>query len=95
MEFGIYQGTDFSDLDLFGIGMSQYPGRQNHIAIIFKDRRDDVNLMHVGQHKGPLLEPPSEKYIWFNLGDTFHPIRKQVMLALLWQIADLMVWSGN
>jgi hypothetical protein len=91
MQLHSYKENEFSNVDLFGVALSQYAGGQNHIAILFKPdfNASDVSLLHVGQHKGALLEQPSEKYLWLDFGSDFNPIRKQVILASIMQIAEV------
>lgn len=78
--------NDFSNVDSVGVALSQYAGEQNHIGILFQF--DDVMLLHVGDHKSPLLDKPTDKFVWLDLGRTFHPIRKQVILASIQHIAE-------
>ncbi|HAS6964510.1 TPA: hypothetical protein I7303_10645 [Vibrio parahaemolyticus] len=76
----------FAEVDAVGVALAQYKGEQNHIAILFHSD-EGVMLLHVGDHKQNLLEAPSSKYTWLDLGEDFHPIRKQVILAHIQHIA--------
>ncbi|CAK1964477.1 hypothetical protein CWO17_11495 [Vibrio sp. 10N.286.45.A3] len=87
MQINSPKDNPFSEVDAVGVALAQYPGEQNHIAILFHGE-DGVMLMHVGEHKGELIEQPSDKYIWLDLGDDFHSFRKQVILAHLLHIAE-------
>ncbi|MEJ6475977.1 hypothetical protein [Pseudoalteromonas piscicida] len=82
--------NNFPNVDYIGVALRRYGGNQNHIAILFKpnELEDEIMLLHVGSHKGDLLEEPSNKYLWIDLGKAFHPIRKQVILASIQQIAE-------
>tara|TARA_B100000519_G_scaffold13292_1_gene9976 strand:+ start:33009 stop:33707 length:699 start_codon:yes stop_codon:yes gene_type:complete len=91
MKLNISTEHSFSEVDGFGVALSQPGTEQNHIAILFKfdDESDEVKLLHVGGHKTSLLDEPSSNYLWVDFGPDFNPIRKQVILASLQQIAEV------
>lgn len=81
----------FSELDLIGVALRQYPNEQNHIAVLFKPDSDesDTLLLHVGDHKTDLIQSPSDRYLWLDLGDSIHPIRKEILLTDIQLIAEV------
>lgn len=89
MHLNIPTESDFSNVDSIGVALAQYPGEQNHIAILFQSVDDEAMLLHVGEHKGELLEKPSCKYVWLDLSKEFNPIRKQVILGHIQHIAEV------
>ncbi|MGR1188013.1 hypothetical protein [Vibrio parahaemolyticus] len=87
MHINVPETKAFAEVDAIGVALAQYSGEQNHIAILFQGD-EKVMLLHVGDHKRSLLEEPSDKYVWLDLGAEFHPIRKQVILAHIQHIAE-------
>ena len=83
--------VSFSELDSVGVALRQYPGEQNHIAVLFKPDSDEneTMMLHVGEHKADLLQPPSDRYLWLDLGESIHPIRKELLLADVQLIAEV------
>lgn len=79
---------NFSEVDSIGVALTQNREGQNHIAILF-ELDDEMALLHVGEYKGKLCDRPTDKYIWMELGEDFHPVRKQVMLSHLLQIVQV------
>lgn len=82
----------FSEVDLLGVAVCQPWAEQNHIAVLFKPDadEDDTLLLHVGGHKSSLLEKPDEKsYLWLDLTTLLNPIRKEIALASVQQIAEV------
>lgn len=84
--------TPYSQVDLLGIAVCQPQAEQNHIAILFKPDadEDDTLLLHVGAHKSSLIEKPDDKsYLWLDLTSSLNPIRKEIILASVQQIAEV------
>jgi len=81
----------FSELDSIGVALRQYPNKQNHIAVLFKpdSDEDDTLLLHVGDHKTELIQPPNDRYLWLDLGSSIHPIRKEILLTDIQLIAEV------
>ena len=83
--------TPFSELDSIGVALCQYQNEQNHIAVLFKPDSDksDTLLLHVGDHKADLIQRPSYRYLWLDLGDSIPPIRKEILLTDIQLIAEV------
>jgi hypothetical protein len=77
----------FEKVKSFGIAVSQYPGRQNHIGILYKSS-GDMNILHVSGHKEPLVIDPESYYLWLD-EDCLDPIDKSLLLASIINIADV------
>jgi hypothetical protein len=83
--------SPFSELDLIGVAVCQYPNEQNHIAVLYKpdSDEDETLLLHVGDHKAPLIGTPNDKYLWLDLGSSLPTIRKELILVDIQIIAEV------
>ena len=77
----------FDQVKSFGIAVSQYSGRQNHVGILYKNS-GDVSILHVSGHKEPLVITPEPYYLWLD-EDCLDPIDKSLLLASVIDIAKV------
>jgi len=85
----------FADVDVVGVAVATGDrcARQNHVAILYKFGSNIPKLLHLAGHEDLRSSFPNEKYLWFDLGESFDDIDRAIICAHVHKVSEAN--SGN